>query len=111
MTSKTYRRKTCEGHIYIIVNRKDDGSFASILINPPSKNNDCGCSYAYALQDLLTFSLRRSEEEKDIKLIIKAISGHYCNAMPPSKDHCKSCVDCIAQVIKEEFIAIPAKVV
>lgn len=107
MISKTYQRKTCEGHIYIIVNRKENGEFVSILINPPSKNNDCGCSYAYALQDLLTFSLRRAKEEGEIKLICKAVAGHYCNAMPPSRHHCKSCVDAVAQVIKEEFVALP----
>ena len=107
MISKTYRKRTCEGHIYIIVNRKENKEFASILINPPSKSNNCGCSYAYALQDLLTFILRQTTDEREIKLIIKAVSGHFCNAMPPNKDHCKSCVDAVAQVIKEEFIEIP----
>ena len=104
MIAKTYDRKTCEGQIYIIVNRNEKGEFQSILINPPSKTNDCGCSYAYALQDLLTFILRRVEGEKDIKLILKAISGHYCNAMPPNSDHCRSCTDAIAQILRKEFV-------
>jgi len=107
MTSKTFQRRTCEGHIYIIVNRKDNGEFSSLLINPPTKNNDCGCSYAYALQDLLTFALRRTADERETKLIIKAVAGHYCNAMPSNKHHCRSCVDAVAQIIKEEFIALP----
>jgi len=107
MTSKTYQRKTCEGHIYIIVNRKDNGEFSSLLVNPPSKNNDCGCSYAYALQDLVTFALRRAVDEREIRLIIKAVSGHFCNAMPPNKHKSKSCSDCVAQVLKEEFLEIP----
>jgi len=114
MTSKTYIRKTCNNeNIYIIINRKEEGEFASVLLHPPSKTNDCGCSYAYALQDLLTFALRsRAEGEKDIKLIIKAIAGHYCNAMPANKNHCRSCPDGVAQVLKEEFLdKVPTKVI
>jgi len=102
--AKTYQRKSCEGSIYIIINRDEHGHFKSILINPPSKTNDCGCSYAYSLQDLLTFALLRADGEKDIRLILKAVSGHYCNAMPPNKDHCKSCSDCVAQILKSEFL-------
>jgi hypothetical protein len=111
MKSKTYQRKTCEGSIYITIARKEDGTFGSLLITPPSKANNCGCSYAYALQDLLTFSLRRAEGDNELKLILKSISGHYCNAMPPNNNHSKSCPDAISQIIKEEFLAIPAKVI
>ena len=103
MKSKTYRRKACEGSIYITVARTGDGKLSSLLITPPSKSNDCGGSYAYALQDLTTFALRRAEGEQDIKLIIKALSGQYCNAMPPNKDKCKSCPDCVASVLREEL--------
>ena len=111
MIAKAYQRKTCEGSIYIIINRDDNGKFCSIQIYPPAKENNCGYSYAFALQDLLTYSLKRAEEERDFKLIIKAISGHYCNAMPVNKHHCKSCVDAVAGIVKEEFIEIPSKVV
>ena len=104
MKSKTYQRKSCSGSIYIIVNRDDNNKFCSVLLHPPAKENNCGCSYAYALQDLLTFALKRAEDSREINLIIKAVSGHYCNAMPPNKEHCKSCVDAVAGVIKEEFV-------
>ena len=103
--SKTYRRKTCEGHLYLTIARKE-GRFDYILITPPSKTNDCGSSWAIALQDLLTFSLRRIEGEKDFKLILKALSGHYCNAMPPNKSHCRSCPDAVASILKEDFVEI-----
>lgn len=103
MKSKTYQRRTCSGSIYIIVNRDDNNKFCSILINPPSKTNDCGGSYAYALQDLATFALKRVEGHGDINLIIKALSGHICNAMPPNEHHCKSCPDALASILKGEF--------
>ena len=103
MTSKRYERKTCEGSIYIIVNRDDNGKFCSILIYPPAKENNCGYSWAFAVQDLITFSLKRAEGQKELRLIHKALSGQICNAMPPNKDHCKSCPDAIAQVLKKEF--------
>jgi len=103
MTSKRYERKTCEGSIYIIVNRDDNGKFCSILIYPPAKENNCGYSWAFAVQDLITFSLKRAEGQKELRLIHKALSGQICNAMPPNKDHCKSCSDAIAQVLKKEF--------
>lgn len=105
MKSKTYQFKSCEGHLYIVVNRNEK-EFNSIQIYPPAKNNDCGYSNAFALQDLVTFALRRAEGKKDIKLIFKAVSGHYCNGMPPNKDHCRSCSDCLASVIKEEFLEV-----
>ena len=98
-----YQRKSCEGNLYITINRDHDGRFNSLLITPPAKTNDCGGAYAYALQDLLTFALRRAVDEKEIKLILKAISGQFCNAMPPNKNHCKSCPDAIAQILKTEF--------
>jgi len=103
MKSKTYQRKTCSGSLYIIVNRDDNNKFCSILINPPSKTNECGGSYAYGLQDLATFALKRAEGKRDINLIIKALSGHHCNAMPPNEKHCKSCSDALAGILKEEF--------
>jgi hypothetical protein len=103
MTSKRYERKTCEGSIYIIVNRDDNGKFCSILIYPPAKENNCGYSWAFAVQDLITFALKRAEGQKELRLIHKALSGQICNAMPPNKDHCKSCPDAIAQVLKKEF--------
>jgi hypothetical protein len=31
--------------------------------------------------------------------------------MPVNKHHCKSCVDAVAGIVKEEFIEIPSKVV
>ncbi len=99
---KAYQRSACEGHIYVIINRTEKGEFDSILINPPSKNNDCGGSYAFAVQDLLTYCLRRAKKD-DFSIILKAISGQYCNAMPPNKHHCKSCIDAIADCIKSDF--------
>jgi hypothetical protein len=102
MKSKTYQRKTCNGSIYIIVNRDDNNKFCSI-IKPTTTTNDCGGSYAYALQDLATFALKRVEGRRDINLIIKALSGHICNAMPPNEHHCKSCPDALASILKGEF--------
>ena len=110
MKSKTYQRKSCEGHIYITIIRDKNDKFNQVLIASPSKNNDCGGSYAYAMQDLLTYCLRRAEDKKDFDLIIKAISHQICNAMPPNKQHCKSCSDCVASVIKEDFIEVSPKV-
>lgn len=103
MKSKTYQRKACNGNsLYITINRNEGEEFNSILINPPAKNNDCGGSYAYSLQDLLTFCLRK-RENGDLKKILKCISGHHCHAVCPNKWHGKSCSDYIAQIIKEEF--------
>ena len=106
MKAKTYQRKTCEGSIYIIVNRDDNNKFCSIQIHPPAKENNCGYSYAIALQDLLTFGLRKAEDDKEIRMVVKAIAGHYCNGMPPNERHCRSCSDAVAQVVKEEFSAV-----
>jgi hypothetical protein len=103
MNSKTYKRKTCSGHIYIIVNRDDNNKFCSILINPPSKTNDCGGSYPYALQDLATFALKRADGQREVNMVVKALSGHICNAMPVNEHHCKSCSDALGQIIKKEF--------
>jgi hypothetical protein len=103
MIAKRYSRKSCEGSIYIIVNRDDNGKFCSIQIYPPAKNSNCGYSYAFALQDLLTFALKRAENKREINLIIKAVAGHYCNAMPPNEQHCRSCSDAVSQILKEEF--------
>jgi len=107
MIAKTYCHKTCSGNIYITINRKDNGEFVSILIHPPAKTNDCGGAMAYSLQDLATFALRRADGDKDIRLIIKALSGHHCNAMPPNKDHARSCSDILGKILKEEFIEVP----
>jgi hypothetical protein len=103
MKSKTYQRKSCEGNIYIIVNRDDNNKFCSIQIYPPAKENNCGYSWAFAVQDLLTFCLKRAENQREINLIHKAIANHYCVGMPPSKEHCKSCSDAISQAIRSEF--------
>jgi hypothetical protein len=103
MIAKRYARKTCEGSIYIIINRDNNGKFCSILVYPPAKENNCGYSYAFAVQDLLTFALKRAENQREINLIIKALSGQMCNACPPTEHHHKSCVDAIAQVLRLEF--------
>jgi len=103
MISKTYQRKTCEGSIYVVVNRDDNNKFCSIQIYPPAKESSCGYSHSFAIQDLLTFALKRAETPRDINLIHKAVSGHICNAMPPNENHCKSCSDAIAQAIRSEF--------
>lgn len=103
MIAKTYDRKSCEGAIRVVVNRDDNGKFCSIQIYPPAKENNCGYSYAFALQDLLTFALKRADGEREVNLILKAVSGHYCNAMPPNEKHCRSCSDAIGQMIRGEF--------
>jgi len=106
MKAKTYQRKTCEGSIYIIINRDNNGKFCSIQIYPPAKENNCGYSYAFALQDLLTFSLRRATNQREVNLIIKAVAGQFCNACPPSETQHKSCVDAISQILKKEFVNV-----
>lgn len=103
MIAKTYKRNSCDGAIRVIVNRDDNGKFCSILIYPPAKENNCGYSWAFAVQDLLTFSLKRVENQREINLIIKAVSGHFCNGMPANSNHCRSCSDAIAQAIRKEF--------
>lgn len=65
---------------------------------------DCGYSWAFAIQDLLTFALKRAEGDRDLKLIAKSVMGQFCNAMPVNQDHAKSCVDAISQVLKKEFL-------
>lgn len=109
MKAKTYKRKTCEGSISVVINRDENGKFCSLQIYPPAKENNCGYSYAFALQDIVTFAINRAKDEKDIKLILKAISGHYCNAMPVNSFHCKSCVDAVSQVLKGELIDTVSK--
>ena len=106
MIAKTYTRKSCEGSIRVVVNRDDNGKFCSIQIYPPAKENNCGYSYAFALQDILTFALRRAENQREINLIIKSVSGHFCNAMPPNEKHCRSCADAVGGVLREEFVEI-----
>ena len=106
MKAKRYARKTCEGSIYIIVNRDDNNKFCSIQIYPPAKDNNCGYSYAFALQDLLTFCLKKAESDKEIRMIYKAIASHYCVGMPPNEKHCRSCSDAVAQAVKEEWIEV-----
>ena len=101
--AKRHQKTSCDGSIYIIINRDKNGKFASLLIYPPAKKNECGYSWAFAVQDLLTFCLLKAKDEREIKLILKAVSGHYCNAMPANKSHCKSCIDAVAQVLKEEL--------
>jgi len=103
MISKTYQRKTCEGSIYIVVNRDDNNKFCSIQIYPPAKETNCGYSWAFAVQDLLTLCFKKAENDKDIRMIHKAIASHYCVGMPPNEKHCRSCSDAISQAIKEEF--------
>jgi hypothetical protein len=102
--SKTYERKSCEGAIRVVINRDENNKFCSVQIYPPAKENNCGYSWAFAVQDLLTFALKRAENQREINLIIKACSGQFCNACPPSASHHKSCVDAVAQALKEEFI-------
>ena len=104
MVSKTYTRTTCSGKIRVVVNRDDNKKFCSVQIYPPTKTNDCGCSFAFALQDLLTFALKRSENDHDVKLILKGLAGQHCMAMIANEHHAKSCVDHIAQVLKKEFL-------
>jgi len=104
MIARKYTRKSCKGSIHIIVNRDDNGKFCSIQIYPPAKENNCGYSWAFAVQDLLTFALKRAEEQKEVRIIHKAVANQICNGMPPNKDHCKSCSDAIAQVIQKEFL-------
>jgi hypothetical protein len=104
MIAKTYQRKTCEGNIYVVVNRDDNGKFCSIQIYPPAKENNCGYSWAFAVQDLLTFALKRAENQREINLIHKAVANQYCVGMPPNSYHCKSCCDAVSQAIKEEFV-------
>lgn len=103
LQAKTYQRPSCEGHIYLTINRDDAGKFVSLMLSPPAKTNNCGGAFAYALQDLLTFALRRIKEKDDITLILKAVRGQKCNAMPPNRHHCRSCVDALYGVLKSEF--------
>lgn len=103
MIAKRYSRSTCEGSIYIIINRDSNGKFCSIQVYPPAKENNCGYSWAFAVQDLLTFALKRAENQREINLIIKACAGQICNSCPPTEHHHKSCVDAIAGVLKTEF--------
>lgn len=103
MIAKTYSRKSCEGAIRVVVNRDDNGKFCSIQIYPPAKNSNCGYSWAFAVQDLLTFALKRAEGQREINLITKSVAGHFCNACPPSETKHRSCSDALAQVIKTEF--------
>lgn len=103
MKSKTYNRKVCEGNIYVTIARNRENKVSSLLISPPSKSNDCGGSTLYALQDLVTFGIRHAENREDIKLILKALSGHHCNACPPTQTGHKSCVDAVAQILREEL--------
>lgn len=103
MNSKTYQRPTCKGHIYITVVRDEKGKFDYVIASPPAKDSDCG-GMVYAIQDLLTWSLRKAEKKEDINQIIKAVTGHFCNGQRPNKFHCKSCSDAFGQVLKKELI-------
>lgn len=104
MKSRTHQRKTCEGSIYVVVNRDDNNKFCSLQIYPPAKKSSCGYSHSFAIQDLVTFGIKKSENQREINVVIKALSGHHCNAMPPNEKHCKSCSDAIASILKEEFV-------
>lgn len=106
MVAKTYTRKACEGNIRIVVNRDGNNKFCSIQIYPPAKNSNCGYSWAFAVQDLLTFCLKRAGGQREVNLITKSVAGHFCNACPPSETRHRSCVDAISQILKKEFVNV-----
>jgi hypothetical protein len=101
--SKMYRKVLPCLKLYINLTYKDDGKIDYIKIYSGNKDNDCGGSFFESLADLLTFSIRRMNND-EAKAIIKSLKGHKCNKAGPNEEHITSCVDAISRVLQAELI-------
>ncbi len=100
-SSATYHQKIGCGDLYVTIIYKKDGEIGQVLIETDgARNNDCGKSAVESIADLVTFALRRrSKDKRDARLIIKALSHHYCNKKYPGR--ALSCSDAVARVLTQ----------
>jgi len=97
--SETILQKTPCGNLYVTVVFAEDGGIRQILIpTTGNRDNDCGHAFVESIADLATYALRRTDQ-KDARLIIKALSKHYCNRKVAGVK-VNSCADAISKVLE-----------
>ena len=100
--SKTYRKPTGCGNIYITVTFRDEApekiEFIRII---GSGSNNCGGSFYESLSDMLTFSIRRIRNQYEADSIVKNLRHHRCNKIIPNRNHITSCSDAVGQVLHQ----------
>ena len=102
--SRTYRKQTFCGNIYlIVVPRNDDKDKIECIRIIGSGKNDCGASFYESKADDLTFMIRRIRNQHEANAIIKNQRFHRCNKYLPNKDKIQSCSDAIGQVLEKEI--------
>lgn len=100
--SRTYKRPTGCGSIYVIVVYKEDGKIDYFLIEG-DESSYCGTSHLAVHADNLTFMVRRIRNKHEIEAIIKNFRFHSCNKCPINSHKVKSCSDAIGQILEEIF--------
>lgn len=98
--SKTYKKETGCGHLYVTVVFKPDEDKIELIKLSGDKDNNCGRSFLETTADCLTWMCRRIRNDAEAKSIIKNFSGHYCNKVKPNKEGIKSCSDAISRVLR-----------
>ncbi len=104
--SKTYKKDTGCGHIYIIIcyyNEPEKKGKIEQIIIAGDKENQCGNSFFNTCADDLTYMIRRIRNKHEAVAICKNYRFHRCNKIKPNKQHIVSCVDAIGQVIQTEL--------
>lgn len=100
--SLTITKEVGCGNVYLIFT-EDEHLFHKLFIRGDmAKECPCGESFLNAIAKLLTYALRRSFEEENVKeAIIKQLLGHRCSMIIPNKEHIVSCSDAIAKAVLE----------
>lgn len=98
--SKTYKKFTACGNLYITIVTNLDSKVEFIRISGNTKELDCGASFFETLSDMITFSVRRIRNQYEADSIIKNLRYHRCNKIVPNKEHIVSCSDAIGQVLQ-----------
>lgn len=98
--SRTYKRPTGCGSLYVTVVYKDTDKIDYFLMSG-DRDNYCGESNLATHADNLTFMCRRIRNAHEAKAIIKNFRYHSCNKCPINSHKVKSCSDAIGQVLEE----------
>lgn len=102
LEAKTYTALSGCGELKIIINT--NGKFQNIFLHGSmTKESPCGGAWLSAMSGILTFAIRRAEQEGDdaiYKGIIKQLKNHNCNCQSVSA---KSCVHQISVVLERYF--------
>jgi hypothetical protein len=105
--SKTYGIAVGCGRIFICLDYNSDGSFHKIRIPRNTKFN-CSLIVRDSLAKQATYQARR-----DPKQLVKDLKGTKAHACKNYNINCQafSCSDAVANVIRREFLEVPAKIV